>query len=71
MELRLIEQACGCSTVCACKMEADSRCVLVFCRWHSGGGECLLPPMPATCRCLLLLQTRPPGIAVGRGSVFE
>ena len=50
MELRLIEQACGCSTVRWRRRRMQTRKVRArLCRWHSGG-ECL-PPGPRTCTC--------------------
>ena len=53
MELRLIVQALRLLHG-GCKMEADPRCVLVFCLWHSGG-ECL-PPQASTCGCFALTK---------------
>ena len=44
--LRLMEQACGCSTVQGGgRLKVRAR----LCRWHSGG-ECL-PPGPSSCTC--------------------
>ena len=46
LDLRLIEQACGCSTV---RGSGGLKVRACFCRWHSGG-ECL-PPGPSSCTC--------------------
>ena len=46
MQRRLIEQACGCSTV---RGSGGLKVRACFCRWHSGG-ECL-PPGPSSCTC--------------------
>ena len=57
MELRLMEQARGCSQF---ETEAaDSRCVLVFCLWHSGGGECLPPPRSGTLQVFAFTMVPP------------